>query len=49
MAYVDGFVLPLSKKNVETYREVARKCDAIWRERRPRSRGCRMPGLRHKD
>jgi uncharacterized protein YbaA (DUF1428 family) len=32
MAYVDGFVLPLPKENVETYREVASKCGAIWRE-----------------
>jgi uncharacterized protein YbaA (DUF1428 family) len=32
MAYVDGFVLPLPKANVETYREVASKCGAIWRE-----------------
>jgi uncharacterized protein YbaA (DUF1428 family) len=32
MAYVDGFVLPLPKKNVEIYREIASKCGAIWRE-----------------
>lgn len=32
MAYVDGFVLPLPKKNVETYRDIASKCGAIWRE-----------------
>ncbi|MEO6351665.1 MAG: DUF1428 domain-containing protein [Oxalobacteraceae bacterium] len=32
MPYVDGFVLPLPKKNVEAYLEVARKCGAIWRE-----------------
>ncbi|MDP3843656.1 MAG: DUF1428 domain-containing protein [Oxalobacteraceae bacterium] len=32
MAYVDGFVLPLPKKNVDAYREVASKCGAIWRE-----------------
>lgn len=32
MAYVDGFVLPLPKKNVETYRQIASKCGAIWRE-----------------
>jgi uncharacterized protein YbaA (DUF1428 family) len=30
--YVDGFVLPLPKKNVEAYRAVASKCGAIWRE-----------------
>ena len=32
MAYVDGFVLPLPKTNVESYREIAAKCGAIWRE-----------------
>ena len=32
MAYVDGFVLPLPKKNIETYRQIASKCGAIWRE-----------------
>lgn len=32
MPYVDGFVLPLLKTNVETYREMARKCGEIWRE-----------------
>jgi uncharacterized protein YbaA (DUF1428 family) len=32
MAYVDGFVLPLPKKNKEAYREIAQKCGAIWRE-----------------
>jgi uncharacterized protein YbaA (DUF1428 family) len=32
MAYVDGFVLPLQKKNVDAYREIAKKYGAIWRE-----------------
>ena len=32
MTYVDGFVLPLPKTNVESYREMAAKCGAIWRE-----------------
>lgn len=32
MAYVDGFVLPLPTKNVESYREMASKCGAIWLE-----------------
>lgn len=32
MAYVDGFVLPLPRTNVERYREIAAKCGAIWRE-----------------
>lgn len=30
--YVDGFVLPVPKKNVEAYREMARKAGEIWRE-----------------
>jgi uncharacterized protein YbaA (DUF1428 family) len=32
MAYVDGFVLPLPKANVEAYRQIAEKCGKIWRE-----------------
>lgn len=32
MAYVDGFVLPLPKKNIDRYREIAGKAGAIWRE-----------------
>ncbi len=32
MPYVDGFVLPLPKANVEAYRKVASTCGAIWRE-----------------
>jgi uncharacterized protein YbaA (DUF1428 family) len=32
MAYVDGFVLPIPKKNVAAYRTVARKAGKIWRE-----------------
>lgn len=32
MPYVDGFVLPLPKKNIEAYKEIATKCGAIWRE-----------------
>ena len=30
--YVDGFVIPLSKKNLSAYRRVAQKADKIWRE-----------------
>ncbi len=30
--YVDGFVLPVPKKNVEAYRRMARKAGKIWRE-----------------
>jgi len=32
MAYVDGFVLPVPKKNVEAYRRLAQKAGKIWRE-----------------
>jgi uncharacterized protein YbaA (DUF1428 family) len=30
--YVDGFVLPLPKKNIAAYRKLARKAGKIWRE-----------------
>jgi uncharacterized protein YbaA (DUF1428 family) len=30
--YVDGFVLPVPKKNVAAYRRIARKSGRIWRE-----------------
>lgn len=32
MAYVDGFVLPVPKKNLATYRRIARKAGRVWRE-----------------
>ena len=32
MAYVDGFVLPVPKKNVAAYRRMARKAGRIWKE-----------------
>ena len=32
MAYVDGFVLPVPKKNLQAYRRMARKAGKIWRE-----------------
>ena len=32
MAYVDGFVVPVPKKNVEAYRKLARKAGKIWKE-----------------
>jgi uncharacterized protein YbaA (DUF1428 family) len=32
MPYVDGFVLPVPKKNVQAYRRMARKAGKIWRE-----------------
>jgi uncharacterized protein YbaA (DUF1428 family) len=30
--YADGFVLPLPKRNLDTYRRQARKAGKIWRE-----------------
>jgi uncharacterized protein YbaA (DUF1428 family) len=30
--YVDGFVLPLPKKNLAAYRAMARKAGMVWRE-----------------
>src|SRR6187401_173226 len=30
--YVDGYVLPVAKKNLQTYRRIARKAGKIWRE-----------------
>lgn len=32
MAFVDGFVLPVPKKNVAAYRRMARKAGKVWRE-----------------
>ncbi|MEW6248308.1 MAG: DUF1428 domain-containing protein [Nitrospirota bacterium] len=32
MRYVDGFVLPVPKKNLPTYRRMAQKAGKIWRE-----------------
>jgi uncharacterized protein YbaA (DUF1428 family) len=32
MAYVDGFVLPIPKKNLAAYRKMATKCSKIWIE-----------------
>jgi uncharacterized protein YbaA (DUF1428 family) len=30
--YVDGFVLPVPKKNVDAYRKIARDAGKVWRE-----------------
>jgi uncharacterized protein YbaA (DUF1428 family) len=30
--YVDGFVLPVPKKNIEAYRRIAQKAAKVWRE-----------------
>lgn len=32
MAYVDGFVVPVPKRNVAAYRRIARKAGNVWRE-----------------
>lgn len=32
MRYVDGYVLPLPKKNIKLYRRIARRASKIWRD-----------------
>ena len=32
MHYVDGFVVPVPKKNIAAYRRMARKAGKVWRE-----------------
>ena len=32
MRYVDGFVLPVPKKNLPAYRRMARRAGKVWRE-----------------
>ena len=32
MRYVDGFVLPIPRKNIQAYRRMARKAGKVWRE-----------------
>jgi uncharacterized protein YbaA (DUF1428 family) len=32
MRYVDGFVLPIPKKNLQAYRRMAQKAGKIWKE-----------------
>ena len=32
MQYVDGFVVPVPKKNLRAYRRMALKCGKVWRE-----------------
>ena len=32
MNYVDGMVLPVPRKNLAKYRQIARKCGKVWRE-----------------
>lgn len=32
MAYVDGFILPVPKKNLPAYRRMAQKAGKVWRD-----------------
>jgi uncharacterized protein YbaA (DUF1428 family) len=32
MRYVDGFVLPVPKKHLQTYRRIAQKAGRVWRD-----------------
>ncbi|MHA4868776.1 DUF1428 domain-containing protein [Duganella sp. PWIR1] len=32
MAYVDGFVIPVPKENLEAYKKMSRECGAVWKE-----------------
>ena len=32
MAYVDGFVIPLPKENLEAYKKMSLDCGAVWKE-----------------
>src|SRR6185295_16274526 len=32
MSYVDGYVLPVPKKNLPAYRRIAQKCGKLWRD-----------------
>lgn len=32
MAYVDGFVVPVPKGNLEKYREISTRCGKVWME-----------------
>ena len=32
MAYVDGFIVPVPKKNVKAYAALSRKCGKVWRD-----------------
>ena len=32
MRYVDGFVLPIPKRHVQTYRRIAQRAGKLWRE-----------------
>lgn len=32
MPYVDGFIVPVPKKNLQAYSRISKKCGKIWRE-----------------
>ncbi|GAA4864579.1 DUF1428 domain-containing protein [Luteimonas vadosa] len=32
MSYVDGFVVPVPKKNIDAYRKLARRAGKVWKE-----------------
>jgi uncharacterized protein YbaA (DUF1428 family) len=32
MAYIDGFIVPVPKKNLNAYKAMARKAGKVWRE-----------------
>lgn len=32
MRYVDGFVVPVPRKNIQAYRQLARKAGKVWKE-----------------
>jgi len=32
MSYVDGFIVPVPKKNVQAYRRMAQKAGKVWRD-----------------
>jgi uncharacterized protein YbaA (DUF1428 family) len=32
MVYIDGFIVPVPKKNISAYRNMARKAGRIWKE-----------------
>ena len=32
MAYVDGFIVSVPKKNLAAYKKIALKCGKIWKE-----------------
>ena len=32
MRYVDGYVLPVAKKNLQAYRRIAQKAGKVWRD-----------------